>query len=267
MTPRRIVSLVPSLTEALFALGLGDRVVGVTEWCVHPAEGVAPLTKIGGTKNPDIDAVLALRPELVIANREENRRSDVERLEAAGIRVWVTNPRTVRDGVALLGALADLGAPEERRRAVVDSSMHALARAEQERFEQRVRFVCPIWRDPWMVVGDSTYAHDLITLCGGENLFAGVSERRYPRVTLAEIEAASPELILLPDEPYAFGQRDAQELGAFDVPAAHTGRIHLIDGTLVSWYGPRILLAIDTLSGLFAGATTGGQDRGRRVRS
>ena len=190
MTPRRIVSLVPSLTEALFVLGLGERVVGVTEWCVHPAEGVAPLTKIGGTKNPDIDAVLALRPELVIANREENRRRDVERLEAAGIRVWVTNPRTVRDGIALLGALADLGAPEERRRAVVDSAMLALTRAEQERFEQRVRFVCPIWRDPWMVVGDDTYAHDLITLCGGENLFAGVSERRYPRVTLAEIEAA-----------------------------------------------------------------------------
>jgi ABC-type Fe3+-hydroxamate transport system substrate-binding protein len=242
-------------------------VVGVTEWCVHPAEGVAPLTKVGGTKNPDVDLIVALSPELVIANCEENRRRDVERLEAAGIRVWVTHPRTVRDGIALLGALADLGAPEERRRAVVGSSMRALARAEQEQLERRVRFVCPIWRDPWMVVGDDTYAHDLITLCGGENLFVGVGERRYPRVTLAEIEAASPELILLPDEPYAFGHRDAQELGALDVPAAHAGRIHLIDGTLVSWYGPRILPAIETLRALFAGATNGGQDRGRRVRS
>jgi ABC-type hemin transport system substrate-binding protein len=259
--------MVPSLTEALFALGLGERVVGVTEWCVHPAEGVAPLTKIGGTKNPDIDSVLALRPELVIANREENRRRDVERLEAAGIPVWVTNPRTVRDGIALLGALADLGAPEERRRAVVDSALLALARAERERIERPVPFVCPIWRDPWMVVGDETYAHDLITLCGGENLFAGVSGRRYPRVELAEIEAARPELILLPDEPYAFGQRDAQALGALEIPAAHAGRIHLIDGTLVSWYGPRILQAIETLRALFAEAATGGQDRGRRVRS
>ena len=267
MTPRRIVSLVPSLTEALFALGLGERVVGVTEWCVHPAEGVAPLAKVGGTKSPDIDSVLALRPELVIANREENRRRDVESLEAAGIRVWVTHPRTVRDAVALLGALADLGATPERRRAVVDSALLALTRAEQERFERRVRFVCPIWRDPWMVVGGDTYAHDLITLCGGENVFAGASGRRYPRVELAEIEAASPELILLPDEPYAFGQRDAQQLGALDVPAAHAGCIHLIDGTLVSWYGPRILQAIETLRALFAGATTGGQDRGRRVRS
>jgi ABC-type Fe3+-hydroxamate transport system substrate-binding protein len=267
VTPQRIVSLVPSLTEALFALGLGERVVGVTEWCVHPAEGVAPLAKIGGTKSPDIRAVLALRPDLVIANREENRRRDVERLESAGIRVWVTHPRTVRDGVELLGALADLGAPEERKRAVVGPAMAALAGAEQQGFERRVRVVCPIWRDPWMVVGDDTYAHDLITLCGGENVFAGVSQRRYPRVKLAEIEAAAPELILLPDEPYAFGQRDAQELAALDIPAAHAGRIHLIDGTLVSWYGPRILQAIDTLCGLFAGATTGGQDRGRRVCS
>ena len=131
MTPRRIVSLVPSLTEGLFALGLGERVVGVTEWCVHPAEGVAPVAKIGGTKNPDIRSILALRPDLVIANREENRRRDVERLEAAGIRVWVTHPRTVRDGAELLGALADLGAPEERRRAVVGPIMTALARAER----------------------------------------------------------------------------------------------------------------------------------------
>jgi ABC-type Fe3+-hydroxamate transport system substrate-binding protein len=264
MTPRRIVSLVPSLTEALFALGLGERVVGVTEWCVHPAEGVVPLARIGGTKNPDVGAVLALRPDLVIANREENRRSDVERLEAAGVRVWVTHPRTVRDGVELLGALADLGAPAERRRAVVGPAAAALEAAERRHHGRRVRTVCPIWRNPWMVVGDDSYAHDLITLCGGENIFAGVSRRRYPRVELAEIEAAAPELVLLPDEPYAFGQRDVQELAGLDIPAAHAGRIHLIDGTLVSWYGPRILQASDTLSGLFAGATAGERDRGRR---
>lgn len=267
MTPRRIVSLVPSLTEALFALGLGERVVGVTEWCVHPSEGVASLPKVGGPKDPDIRSVLALRPDLVIAGREENRRRDVEQLESAGIRVWVTSPRTVRDGVELLAELADLGASEERRRAVVDPAVAAVVRVEQRQFERRVRVVCPIWRNPWMVVGADTYAHDLITLCGGENVFACASQRRYPRVELAEIEAAAPELILLPDEPYAFGQRDAQELGALDIPAAHRGRIHLIDGTLVSWYGPRILQAIDTLCGLFARATDGGQDRGRRVRS
>ena len=266
MTPRRIVSLVPSLTEALFALGLGERVVGVTEWCVHPAAGVASLPKIGGTKNPDVSSIIALRPDLVIANREENRRRDVERLGSAGIPVWVTHPRTVRDAVALLGALADLGATEESRHAVVEPVAAALERAEGERPERRVRVTCPIWRDPWMVVGDDTYAHDLLTRCGGENVFAGVSGRRYPRVELAEIEAASPELILLPDEPYAFGQRDAQELGALDIPAGRAGRIYLIDGTLVTWYGPRILQAIETLCGLFAEAITAGHERRRGVR-
>jgi ABC-type hemin transport system substrate-binding protein len=118
-----------------------------------------------------------------------------------------------------------------------------------------------------MVVGADTFAHDLLTLCGGENAFAQAGARRYPRVKLAEIEAARPELILLPDEPYAFGQRDVRDLAALDVPAARAGRIHLIDGTLVSWYGPRILRAIETLSALFAGARTGGEERGRRVRS
>jgi ABC-type Fe3+-hydroxamate transport system substrate-binding protein len=264
LKPRRIVSLVPSLTEALFALGLGERVVGVTDWCVHPAEGIARLPKIGGTKNPDVPAILALRPELVIANREENRRRDVERLEAAGIQVWVTHPRTVREGAELLGALAGLGAPAERRRAVQEPIMAALKRAEQERFDTRPRVVCPIWRDPWMVVGSDTYAHDLITLCGGENVFAGVvSEWRYPRVTLVEIETAAPDLVLLPDEPYAFGHRDSQQLAALDMPAARAGRIHLIDGTLVSWYGPRILPAIETLRRLFAEAITRGRDRER----
>lgn len=264
MTPRRIVSLVPSLTETLFALGLGARVVGVTDWCVHPADGVAPLPKVGGTKNPDVPAILALRPDLVIANREENRRRDVERLEAAGVPVWVTHPRTVREGAELIGELATLGAPVARRRAVAEPIMAALERAEQERFDARPRVVCPIWRDPWMVVGADTYAHDLITLCGGENVFAAPeSQRRYPRVMLAEIEAAAPEFVLLPDEPYAFGQRDVQQLAALDMPAAREGQIHLIDGTLVSWYGPRILPAIETLRRLFAEAITRGRDRER----
>ena len=110
--PRRIVSLVPSLTEALFALGLGGRAVGVTDWCVHPASGVAPLPKLGGTKNPDLAKLLSLAPDLVIANQEENTRRDVERLEKEGLAVWVTYPRTVREGAALLSEIAELGASD-----------------------------------------------------------------------------------------------------------------------------------------------------------
>lgn len=251
--PARIVSLVPSLTEALFELGLGDRVVGVTDWCVHPAEAVAKLPKLGGTKTPDVEALLALRPDLVLANREENRRRDVERVAAAGISVWLTYPRTVRDGVELLRALAGLGAEPETVRRVVEPVERALAEAEAVRPLRPVRVFCPIWRDPWMAVGADTYAHDLLVLCGGANVFADRRTRRYPIVSLDEVVAREPEVVVLPDEPYAFGPHDVAELMQLPVPAARAGRITVIDGTNVSWYGPRIRAAIGTLRGLLGG--------------
>jgi ABC-type Fe3+-hydroxamate transport system substrate-binding protein len=245
---RRIVSLVPSLTEALLALGLGPRVVGVTDWCAHPAERLSGLPRVGGTKTPDLAAVRALEPDLVIANREENRRAHIERLRRTGLRVWVTYPRTVREGAALLRELAEeLGAAREAFAEVVEPVEAAVAEAEREPLSRPVRFFCAVWRDPWMAVGADTYAHDLLRLCGGLNVFADRKERRYPVVTLAEVEAADPELILLPDEPYAFGEADARELGGLDVSAARRARIACIDGTLISWYGPRIARAIRTL--------------------
>jgi ABC-type hemin transport system substrate-binding protein len=254
--PRRIVSLVPSLTESLFALGLGRSVVGVTVWCVHPAEAVAKLPKVGGTKSPDVAAILALAPDLVIANQEENRRRDVERLEAAGVRVWLTYPRTVAEGARLLAELAELGASPEARRRVVEPVLEALGEAERSRPAEGVAVLCPIWRDPWMVVGADTYAHDLLTLCGGRNVFGERRERRYPLVPLDEIVAAAPEVVLLPDEPYAFGAADVAELRRLPRPAARSGRIHLIDGTWVSWYGPRIARALSALRHLLAGSST-----------
>ena len=261
--PRRIVSLVPSLTESLFALGLGERVVGVTDWCVHPANELASVAKVGGTKTPDLAAVAALQPDLVIANQEENRKRDVERLEAEGLRVWLTYPRSVREGAELLAEMAELGADDARRASVVAPVLRAVAEAERALAAATrhgvapPRVFCPIWRDPWMAVGAPTYADDLIRLCGGANVFAQHAERRYPRVSFAEIEAAQPDVILLPDEPYAFGPDDARELAGLRVPAATSGRIHLIDGTFVSWYGPRILRAVELLRRLLLGAARG----------
>jgi ABC-type Fe3+-hydroxamate transport system substrate-binding protein len=248
--PRRIVSLVPSITEALFALGLGSRVVGVTEWCIHPAGDVAGLPKLGGTKNPDVEGIARLAPDLVIANHEENTRRAVEQLEAAGLAVWVTYPRTVREGAQLLSDLADLAglAPDAAARrdvalpalAVVDEAEQAAKNAAS----LRPRVFCPIWKDPWMVVGADTYAHDMLRLCGADNPFAEFGDRRYPIVEIADIEAARPDVVLLPDEPYRFTQNDADEIARLDLPAARTGRIHLIDGTWASWYGPRIPPAV-----------------------
>lgn len=251
-TPARIVSLVPSLTEACFAVGLGDHLVGVTDWCVHPADRTAGLPRIGGTKDPDVEAIAALAPDVVIANHEENTRRAVEALEGAGLRVWVTYPRTVAEGVAVLGQLAGLSpdsAAAEAAFAPVKAVFEAAARSE---LPGRVRVFCPIWRDPWMSVGADTYGSDLLSLCGGANVFADRDDRRYPRVEASDIERAAPEVVLLPDEPYAFGPRDVLELGSFDIPAAHARRIHLIDGTWVSWYGPRLAAAIAGLVPLLA---------------
>jgi ABC-type Fe3+-hydroxamate transport system substrate-binding protein len=256
--PLRIVSLVPSLTEALFALGLGSRVVGVTDYCVHPADGLAGVPRLGGTKNPDCEAIAALAPDLVIANHEENTERAVRRLREAGLDVWVTYPRTVRDGVAVMAELAGLGAPPDLARRELSRLRTALERAEA-RVEERagaapVRCFCPIWRDPWMTVGRETYAHDLLRLCGASNPFADRGDRRYPRVELADVEAAQPEVILLPDEPYAFADADVRELARLDVPAAHHGRIHCVDGTWVTWYGPRIPAALERLGALVRGS-------------
>jgi ABC-type Fe3+-hydroxamate transport system substrate-binding protein len=249
---RRIVSLVPSLTESLFELGLGERVVGVTDWCVHPADAVATLPKVGGTKDTDVSAVCALAPDLVLANHEENTRRTVEKLRAAGLTVWVTYPRTVREGALLLAKLADLGADALAREQVVAPVQAALEAAQAVRGGPGVCVFCPIWRDPWMTVGGDTYIHDLLELCGGRNPFAAHGDRRYPRIALGEIVAAAPEVVLLPDEPYRFAAPDADELARLPIPAARSGRIHLVDGTLVSWYGPRIARAIRHVRSLLA---------------
>jgi ABC-type hemin transport system substrate-binding protein len=283
--PRRIVSLVPSLSESLERLGLGDRLVGVTEYCVHPPGAFDALPKLGGTKDADVEAIAALRPDLVIANQEENTPRIVRKLAEREIDVWVTYPRTVGEGVELLEAMATLGADRAHRARVVEPARRAFdeARAAQRARAARgatgVRVFCPIWRDPWMTIGRDTYIHDLLALCGGENVFAGglggppggpggartggsapgasgsaSGDRRYPIVTLEAVEAADPQVIVLPDEPYRFGVRDAAELAELACAAARTGRIALIDGTLVSWYGPRIAEAIRALAAILARA-------------
>jgi ABC-type Fe3+-hydroxamate transport system substrate-binding protein len=261
--PTRIVSLVPSITESLFVLGLGDRVVGVTDWCVHPAEQVAGLAKVGGTKDADPEAIRKLAPDLVIANQEENTRRVVDALDQQGLDVWITYPRTVREGAELLIALTRLGAIDRARREVALAVMEAVEEAEaaQRGSHDRLRVFCPIWRDPWMAPSRDTYIHDMIELCGGVNVTADAlpaarrrdrrpQPERYPKLSVEEIVALAPDVVWLPDEPYAFGEKDVSELSNLAIPAAATRRIHLIDGTWVSWYGPRIRQAIRTLAEL-----------------
>ncbi|MGE7390107.1 helical backbone metal receptor [Streptomyces sp. NPDC004126] len=222
----RVVSLVPSLTEAV-AVSAPGRLVGVTDWCTHPAD-LGGALRIGGTKNPDVRAVVGLRPDLVIANEEENRAPDLDALRAAGLEVLVTE---VRD---LPGAFAELdrvlvGALGLERPEWLDRAEEAWAAVEP--VGDLAAFV-PIWRRPWMVLGRDTFAGDLLARLGVRNVHAGHPER-YPKVPLAELAASGCDLVVLPDEPYAFS--------ADDGPEAFPGlRAALVSGRHLTWYGPSL---------------------------
>jgi ABC-type Fe3+-hydroxamate transport system substrate-binding protein len=238
--PQRIVSLVPSLTEAL-AVTVPGRLAGATDWCTHPAGLDVP--RVRGTKNPNRAAIIALSPDLVVANREENRRHDVERLRAAGIPVWVTEIETVDAALRSLRRLFTdvLAVPEPewmRSAASQWSGPPALA---------ALRTVVPIWRDPWMVVGARTFTGDILTGLGLAHVFAG-SPGRYPRLEPTSLMAAEAELAVLPDEPYPFTASDGPE--AFPSIA-----VALVPGRSLTWYGPSLITARAELIACIQAAT------------
>ncbi|MFJ5140233.1 helical backbone metal receptor [Streptomyces sp. NPDC088707] len=226
-TVRRIVSLVPSLTEAVAVTAPG-LLVGATDWCSHPAD--LDVVRIGGTKNPDVRAITALRPDLVLANEEENRAVDLAELRAAGLDVLVTEIRTLDQGLSELErVLAACGAPRPRWLDEAEAAWAAVVP------EGECAAVVPIWRRPWMVLGRDTFAGDLLARLGVRNLYADHPER-YPRVPLDELRAAAPGLVVLPDEPYRFTRDDGPE--AFPGTAAA-----LVGGRHLTWYGPSLVEA------------------------
>ncbi len=245
--PRLIVSLVPSVTESLAELGCADSMGAVTTFCTRPKSVVASLRKVGGTKNPNLAMIADLHPDLVIANKEENRREDIEAMIEAGLTVYVGYPRSVRDAADELEKLATLVAAPSDAGKVLSTLRGAIERQETlNSTRPRVRVFCPIWRNPYMAVGGDTFAGDLLRLAGGINVFEGHRRGiRYPQVTLKEIVAAAPDVVLLPDEPYRFSGRHRDEFLALnDIPAVSAQRVFLIDGQLITWHGPRINLAL-----------------------
>ncbi|MCX2182473.1 helical backbone metal receptor [Streptomyces sp. SKN60] len=239
----RVVSLVPSLTEAVAVSAPPGTLVGATDWCSHPAELGDGVMRIGGTKNPDTGAVAALRPDLVIANEEENRGPDLEALRAAGIEVLVTEVRGLEQAFGELervllacgvrGRPGWLDAAEAAWAGVGGAGAGVGAGAGGSEGDEPPRTaVVPIWRRPWMVLGRDTFAGDLLARLGVRNLYADHPER-YPKVPLDELRAAAPELVVLPDEPYRFTRDDGPE--AFPGTAAA-----LVDGRHLTWYGPSL---------------------------
>ena len=230
---RRVVSLVPSLTESVAATRR-DALVGATGWCSHPAD--LDVRRVRGTKNPDVAAIIALRPDVVLANKEENRRSDVQKLRAAGIAVWVTVIETVDQALASLRRMFE-HALDWRTPGWLDDADRAW-RGATPGLPRRVAI--PIWRDPWMAVGSATFTGDLAARCGLINIFDQHADR-YPHVSPEDIRAAMPDLVLLPDEPYRFTATDGPE--AFPgLPSV------LVDGRCLTWYGPSLVTARDHLT-------------------
>lgn len=226
--PQRLVSLVPSISETLWWFHLADRLVGVTDWCVAPPNAFDHATRLRGTKNPDVAAIVDLRPDLVIANREENRELDVTRLRDAGLAVYVTAPDGVAAAAASLQGLGEALGAAAAGRGLAQTIERALARLPRE--QRALQTFCPIWRDPWMAVGTGTYAGDLLAQAG----FAVLPrEPRYPEVALEAVAALDPDVVLLPDEPYAFGEEDRAPFRGW------RARVRRIDGTALTWWGPR----------------------------
>ena len=255
--PRRIVSLVPSLTETLCALGLAEALVGITVYCVEPREVVTGKTRIGGEKNPDLEKIRRLEPDLVIANIEENLREHVEALRAWSIPVWVTYPRTVADGIGLITELGAVTGTEARAGEIVGEIQPLYDRVRSAASRRPpVPVFYPIWRAPYMTINRDTYIHDMLSVCGGRNVFADRPER-YPTVSLDEMAAARPAVILLPDEPFRFRRAHVADFAGYvEVPAVRDGRIHLVDGKPFSWHGPRIAEALRTVPSLIEAATS-----------
>lgn len=253
----RIVSLCPSLTELVFDLGLGDDLVGITKWCVHPADRVGAIDKVGGTKDPDVARIVELAPDVVLVNEEENRREDAEALAAAGLRIANSFPKTSLDTAEMVRDYGRVLGTEERAEAIardIEARTARVRAAAAERGEVR-RFAYLIWRKPYMTVNGDTFASALLEQAGGVNAFGDLAER-YPAVEAADLAAAELDHVFLCTEPFPFQDKHIAELAeATGIPAE---RIRIADGEYLSWHGSRTPDGVDYAESLlWEGAAAG----------
>ena len=239
-TPKRIVSLVPSQTELLFDLGLDDEVVGITKFCIHPEEQWRKKTRIGGTKTVNFDKVRALKPDLIIANKEENTQSDIEELQKE-FAVWISNIYDLPDAIDMissLGEVLDRKEPADEMAATIERDWQAIKGIAKGK-----KVVYLIWNDPMMAVGPNTFIDAVLKWVGCENQ---LTTPRYPELSESEFQSLSPELLMLSSEPFPFKQKHLDRFREL-LPESE---IQLVDGELFSWYGSRLLKSPEYLAGL-----------------
>lgn len=236
-TPQRIVSLVPSLTEFLVDIGVGERLVGRTKFCIHPRDVVDAIPAFGGTKNPKVDAIIAAGADLVVMNREENRREDFESLSGR-TNVLMTDVLTVADALRVMrriGVAVGCGDASEKMCQKIESTLPV-------KYATTIDVAYFIWRDPWMVAGGSTYIDDVLSRFGMRNVFADHS--RYPEISTEDLQTSNPHHIFLSSKPYPFKDKHIAEIRAV-LPDV---QVELVDGEWFSWYGSRMLPSFKNIS-------------------
>ena len=234
-TPKRIISLVPSQTELLFDLGLDEEVIGITKFCVHPEHWFKTKTKIGGTKQLHLDKIKELQPDLIIANKEENAREQIEEL-AKEFPVWISDVEDLDDALAMVINVSEVVGRKDGginlATSIVKSFMH-LNKREHQNFQT----LYLIWKDPYMTVGADTFIHEMMKRAGFNNVFGDWA--RYPQLTEEQLTKIKCELILLPSEPFPFKQKHIDAIQ----PLFSRAKIILVDGEMFSWYGSRLIKA------------------------
>lgn len=238
----RIVSLFPSATETLFELGLWDQVVAITTFCTMPAAAMRDKAKAGGTKNPDIEHILELKPDVVIVNSEENRKEDAEALRNAGIPLYITHPRTIEDAVNMIAGFGHEFGAEAKSKQLCSEIFERLNRL---RPPTRYRSLVLVWNEPYMTARRDTYVHSVCGTFGFDNVVEE-ADAPYPILAGADVQRLQPDVLLLPDEPYAFREKHAQEMRAKfpEVAAVRNNRILLFNGMYLTWHGYGTLRAL-----------------------
>ncbi len=228
--PRRIVSLVPSQTELLFNLGLKQQLVGITKYCTHPADGVNKILKVGGTKQLDIELIKTLNPDLIIVNKEENERTQVEEL-CRRFPVWISDIAGLNDAIAMIKDLGWITGRSVEADKIAGKITSSFIRIKPLQTNIKVAYL--IWRKPYMLAGNGTFINDMLTRCGLQN---AVEEARYPQKSIDQLIEINPDVLFLSSEPYPFKEKHIHELKAY-LPNA---KMYLVDGELFSWYGSRL---------------------------
>ena len=238
--PKRIISLVPSQTELLIDLGLENELVAITRFCIHPKHIFETKIKVGGTKNYKLDKIRALKPDLIIANKEENDKESLEAL-AKEFPVWISDIKTLEDAFEMIkgiGKISNTKVEAEKMLSVLKKQFNEL---DIYRREKKVVYL--IWKDPFMTISQDTFIHDILKRAGFQNAFANL-EGRYPEISLEDIKAQKPDYIFLSSEPYPF---KTKHIAWFQENLPNV-KVRIVDGEMFSWYGSRLLKVVDYIS-------------------